>query len=197
MQGPHKVLIIEDNELLSKVYVTALEEEGFEVLQARDGEEGLNKAVLGNPDVILLDLLLPGMNGFEVLKSLRMSPRTQQIPVIVLSNIGHEEKVQRALSLGAVDYLIKTRSPISTVIGTIRRHLSSAPVGERRMQYRLRIAPGVDASALAEDLDLTELRCPTCNEELLLYLWPQGSSEGRFTATIGCPVCNPPSNSEG
>lgn len=105
-----KVLLIEDEPLLIDLYSEAFENEAFTLIVADDGNEGLKKA--GDlPDLILLDILLPGMNGFEVLKRLKAASRTKDIPVIVLTNLGSEQtdKDKRlALSLGAVDYLVKS-----------------------------------------------------------------------------------------
>ncbi len=106
------VLLIEDEPLLIDLYEEGWDDADFELIVAKDGEEGLKKANdKPKPDLILLDILLPGINGFEVLKRLKANSKTKDIPVIVLTNLGSEKTdkdKQLALSLGAVDYLVKS-----------------------------------------------------------------------------------------
>lgn len=105
-----KVLLIEDEQLLLDLYTEAFENESFELITAQDGDAGL-KLASKLPDLILLDILLPGINGFDVLRKLKTNPNTRDIPVIVLTNLGSEQTdndKKLALSLGAVDYLVKS-----------------------------------------------------------------------------------------
>jgi len=103
----HKVLIVDDDAFLSGIYATKLELEGFQVATARDGEEGLRVAVEMKPDIILLDVLMPKLDGFETLKRLKAEAITKSIPVIMLTNLGQKEDIEQALETGAQDYLIK------------------------------------------------------------------------------------------
>jgi CheY-like chemotaxis protein len=102
-----KVLIVDDDAFLSGIYATKLELEGFQVVAARDGEEGLKQAAAEIPAIILLDVLMPKLDGFETLKRLKMDPATKDIPVIMLTNLGQKEDIEQALQDGAIDYLIK------------------------------------------------------------------------------------------
>lgn len=104
---PKKILIIEDDVFLNELMAKKLLEEGFDVLKAANGEEGLEQARQENPDLILLDLILPGMDGFEILEKLKEDQETSPIPVIILSNLGQREDIERGFDLGADDYLIK------------------------------------------------------------------------------------------
>jgi len=108
-----KVLIIEDDRFLLKLYADKLQREGFEVLSSLTGEEGLNKISAEKPDLIILDLILPGKNGFEVLSELKLNPGTKDIPVIILTNLGQEADVKKGLELGADTYLVKTDFSLS------------------------------------------------------------------------------------
>ena len=103
----NKILIIEDDQLLRKIISRKLKKEKYRAIEATDGEEGLRSAQLENPDLILLDLVLPEIDGFDVLARLKKNPNTLKISVIILSNLGDEEKVEKGLKLGAADYLIK------------------------------------------------------------------------------------------
>jgi len=108
-----KVLIIEDDRFLLKLYADKLQREGFEVLSSLTGEEGLNKVSVEKPDLIILDLILPGKNGFEVLSELKLNPGTKDIPVIILTNLGQEADIKKGLELGADTYLVKTDFSLS------------------------------------------------------------------------------------
>jgi len=114
------VLLIEDDAFLASMYVTKLELENFTATLATDGKQGLEKAQLELPDCILLDILLPKMNGFEVLKALKDNSATANIPVILLTNLGQKQDVARGLSLGAADYLIKAHFLPSEVIMKVK-----------------------------------------------------------------------------
>lgn len=102
-----KILLIDDDKDLSTVFETALKKAGFEVVTAATGEEGLTKVKTENPNLILLDQILPDLKGNEVLKKLKEDPQTQNIPVALLSNFGQNELIQEAIGQGAADYILK------------------------------------------------------------------------------------------
>jgi DNA-binding response OmpR family regulator len=118
-----KILIIEDDAFLAGMYVTKLGMEHFLTELGSDGKTGLEKAKRFRPDLILLDILLPKMNGFDVLKALKKSPDTRHIPVILLTNLGQKSDVLKGLELGADDYLIKAHFMPSEVVDKIKQVL--------------------------------------------------------------------------
>lgn len=113
-----KVLIIEDDPFLSELCMTKLSKEGFKVILATDGQDGLDKTIKEVPSMILLDIRLPGMNGFEVLEKIKRNQRMEvaKIPVVLLSNFGQEDYIERGLSLGAVDFLIKANFTTDEIV---------------------------------------------------------------------------------
>jgi len=113
------VLIVEDEAIFRVVFTGVLKGNGYTVHEAINGEEGLELAKSVKPEVILLDLVLPKLNGFEVLKVLKQNKDTSNIPVIVLSVLGEEDKMQMAFSLGANDYMIKGDKSPKAVIDKI------------------------------------------------------------------------------
>lgn len=121
-----KVLIIEDDQFLSSVLKNRLEKEGFTVVQAFDGEEGLAKLKEAQPDLILLDLILPKMSGFEVLEQISLDPQFGRVPVVVASNLGQESDIEKARSLGAVDYYVKVRVTIDQLAEMVKQLLRKA-----------------------------------------------------------------------
>ncbi|MFA5135067.1 MAG: response regulator [Patescibacteria group bacterium] len=120
------VLLVEDDSFLAGMYVTKLELEGFEVRVAADGEKALKLAAEAVPDIVLLDIILPKMSGFDVLADLKQSAATKNTPVILLTNLGQRDDVQKGIELGAADYLIKAHFMPSEVIDKIKKVTSSA-----------------------------------------------------------------------
>lgn len=119
-----KVAIIEDEEILLKVLKEKFEKSGFEVSTAADGEQAIEVVKGVKPDMVLLDLVLPKKDGYAVLTELKADPELRAIPVIVLSNLGQDEEIKRALQLGAADYLVKTQHPINEVVEKVNSYLS-------------------------------------------------------------------------
>ena len=115
------ILLIEDDPFLLSMYATKFELENFKVISADDGEKGLKFALSSSPDVILLDILMPKMNGFEVLEKLKANEKTNKIPVILLTNLNQKDEIERGLSLGADDYLIKAHFMPSEVVDKIKK----------------------------------------------------------------------------
>lgn len=102
-----KVLIIEDEDVLRNVLAKKLEKEGYEVIVAADGEKGMENIRNENPDIVLLDILLPKKNGYQILEEMHNDEVLRKIPVLVISNSGQPVEVKRLLELGACDYLVK------------------------------------------------------------------------------------------
>lgn len=119
-----KILFVEDEASLQKTVGEVLEQEGFEVLRALDGETGLQLAKTQNPDLILLDLILPKKDGFQVIKELKEDPATSGLKIIVLTNLGGSSDVERAISLGATNYLVKADYEIEEVVQKIKEFLA-------------------------------------------------------------------------
>lgn len=112
-----KVLIIEDDRTLSKLYHAKLSKSGYTVEVALDGEEGLQKVDEFNPEIILLDIIIPKIDGFAVLEKLRSQEKTKHTPIILLTNLGQDEDVEKGKAMGADDYLIKSNfTPTEIVV---------------------------------------------------------------------------------
>ncbi len=120
---PQNILVVEDDKFLRELMSQKLIKENYNVSEAVDGEEGLKKVKEEKPDLVLLDLILPGIDGFEVLARMREEQQVAKIPVIILSNLGQKEDIEKGLSLGAVDYLVKAHFTPGEIIGKIKRVL--------------------------------------------------------------------------
>lgn len=102
-----KILIIEDDYYLRDLMARQLLIEGFKVVGAEDGETGLEKAASEKPDLILLDLILPGIDGYEVLEKLKSNPELSKITVVIVSNLAQKSDIEKGLKMGAAEYLVK------------------------------------------------------------------------------------------
>lgn len=116
----NKILIIEDDKFLRESMSQKLIEEKYEVFTSVDGEEGIKKIKEEKPDMVLLDLILPGIDGFEVLTKMKEDTSISNIPVIILSNLGQKEDIERGLKLGAKDYMIKAHFTPGEIIEKIK-----------------------------------------------------------------------------
>lgn len=119
-----KVMIVEDDEHISKVYEVKLAKEGIDASVARDGFEAVAKITAEKPNLIILDLMVPKKDGFGVLEDIKKVPELAGIPVIVLSNLGQKADQDRALGLGANEYLVKVDYPIQEVIDKVKGYLA-------------------------------------------------------------------------
>lgn len=123
MSKKNHILLVEDDTFLANIYKTKFEMEGFTVRVAETGDEGLAAVKKIKPDIVLLDILLPKMDGFTVLKKLKADSATKQIPVILLTNLGQKDDVEKGLELGAADYLIKAHFKPSETVEKVNKVL--------------------------------------------------------------------------
>jgi len=175
------ILVAEDDHFLRKVYMTKLTQEGFDVIVATDGEEALKKIKATPPDLMLLDIVMPKMNGFDVLEEMKDDPSLSSIPVIVLSNLGQSDDIQRARELGAKDYLVKANFSINEVVTKIRTFLDKSGAAPKPAEKSKPEKPTVSAdSAQPKDKKIkhkeTLKKCDHCNKTV-----PAGA---KF-----CPYC--------
>jgi len=120
-----KILIVEDEKSLLDVLVMKFSDEGFEVHQARDGVQGLETAVVKKPDLILLDIIMPRMDGITMLKKLREDLWGKEVPVILLTNLGDSEKIAEVMEYGVYDYLVKAEWKMEELVERVKSRLKS------------------------------------------------------------------------
>ncbi|MBI2074685.1 MAG: response regulator [Candidatus Levybacteria bacterium] len=119
-----KILLIDDDEALKTVFSTALQQAGFTVVSAGDGQNGIEKAKSEKPNLILLDQVLPDMKGNNALKTLKTDPETQKIPVAMLSNFGQQELIREAINTGAMDYILKYQIEPTDLVSKVKGFLA-------------------------------------------------------------------------
>jgi two-component system phosphate regulon response regulator PhoB len=122
-QHAKRILLVEDDDALANVYLTRLQAEGFDVRRVANGEDALVSALEYHPDLVLLDVMMPKVSGFEVLDIIRNTPETANLKVVMLTALSQEADKKRAESLGVDDYLVKSQVVIADVIDRIKHHL--------------------------------------------------------------------------
>ena len=120
---PKRILLVEDDDALANVYVMRLQAEGFDVRRVSNGEDALADALSFKPDLVLLDVMMPKVSGFDVLDILRNTPETSALKVIMLTALSQDSDKQRAQALGVDDYLVKSQVVIADVMDRVRYHL--------------------------------------------------------------------------
>ncbi len=123
MSSQKKILLVEDDDGLANVYRTRLETEGFKVNRVPNGEDALASAIEFRPDLILLDVMMPKVSGFDVLDILRNTPETANVKVVMLTALSQDTDKQKAEKLGADDYMVKSQVVIADVVERVKHHL--------------------------------------------------------------------------
>lgn len=121
-----KILLVEDDDNLANVYMARFQAEGFTVSRVSNGEDALQAAIQSSPDIILLDVMMPKVSGFDVLDILRNTPETANVKIIMLTALSQEADKERAHSLGVDDYLVKSQVVITDVVARVKQHLGLA-----------------------------------------------------------------------
>lgn len=119
-----RILLVEDDPFLADIYSTKLKESGFSVQVATDGKEALKKMKEDIPDLLLLDIVLPNLNGWEILRKIERDDELKTLKVIILSNLGEKQEIEKGLKLGAARYLVKAHYTPSEVVGEVKKILN-------------------------------------------------------------------------
>lgn len=127
-QNKKLVLLVEDDPFLSNILMMKLQKEGLNVIHAVDGDDALTKLNEGDYEMVLLDLILPKKNGFEVLETMRRDPRFENTPVIIVSNLGQDSDMEKARSLGVIDYIVKERLSIDDLVSKVKSEIPQTTV---------------------------------------------------------------------
>ena len=179
-----KVLLVDDDETVRSIYVDVFKREGFEIIEARDGVEGLDKATREVPDVIFSGIIMPRMDGFALKDALTKNVATANIPMLMLSHMGREEDRKKAYSLGVKDFIVQGMTTPKQVVEKINAMFGSG-------YYNLKFNPASpDASRLAADLRVNpSFRCETCQGDLVLSLKIINPERQELSAKFVCPNC--------
>jgi DNA-binding response OmpR family regulator len=190
------ILIMDDQRGFRRVYRDTLEQDGYDVLEASDGEEGWELILSQKPALVLLDLGLPLFDGFQVLEKIRRSAQTKDIPIIIFSVLGEPRDVKKAMEMGANDYTVKGFYTPRQVLNKIKTLLKDTQTKNAETAYRLAIqADQKNAGRLEQDLGLKDgCQCPQCHVAMEVDFFPDyARSDGHwFAARLVCPNCEKP-----
>ncbi|KKT14720.1 MAG: CheA signal transduction histidine kinase [Parcubacteria group bacterium GW2011_GWF2_44_8b] len=118
-----KIVLVEDDSLMSSILAAHLIKEGFNIISVTEGAQAFERIQAEQPSIVLLDIVLPGVGGFDILAKLKQDESTKSIPVLILSNLGSKEEIERGIDLGAEDYLVKANSMVEEITGKIQKIL--------------------------------------------------------------------------
>lgn len=181
-----KILIVDDDIELREMYAEVFKNADFEVVEAQDGVEGLDIASKETPDVIFTGIVMPRMDGFTMMESLKKTVMTANIPVVISSHMGREEDRQRANALGAKDFIIRNMTRPIEVVAKIKS-LFIQEGGEYKIAFN---QYDLDAQGLAKSLNFQpNFLCLECGEKLVLNLKLQDVKERLFEARFVCSKC--------
>jgi DNA-binding response OmpR family regulator len=188
----NKILLVEDSKAIQQIYKNKLTIEQFNVITADNGMEAIKILSQEKPDIILLDLMMPIMDGYKVLQVIKTDPRLSKIPVLVFSAKGQAEEVEKSLNLGAAGYIVKATTKPNEVVEQIRKVLTQRPEVHELTHYIVEVRENAyDAKKLATDFNLNDLKCPKCQAPLLLELIPDFSHENPwFSGKFLCSRCH-------
>ncbi|MFH0969109.1 MAG: response regulator [Patescibacteria group bacterium] len=180
-----KILFVDDDVPTREMYADVFKNAGFQVTEAGDGVEGLDKATTESPDVIFTGIIMPRMDGFSMMEALKKNLATANIPVIISSHMGREEDRQRANVLGAKYFVVRGFTSPKEVVEKVK----SLFLGEK--EYRLELNKySLDAQKLAQDRGLNnKFQCLECDDELILKIITGNKKEEGMEAYLICPSC--------
>ncbi|HVZ80249.1 MAG TPA: response regulator [bacterium] len=193
MTSQNLILIVEDQPGFRRIYEDVLSDAGYEVVVAEDGEKGWQMIRDRKPNLVLLDLGLPKMDGFEVLKRIREDEATRSIPIIIFSVMGDEKDIKKAMDMGANDYTIKGFYTPRQILSKVKNLVQTSEVGPSETSFKLMVDPsGADAVKVGQILSLgKDNQCPACAVSVRLEVFPDAAPGGEhwFRARWSCPQC--------
>lgn len=179
-----KILIVDDNDVVRETYVQVFKQKGFDVLSAIDGVEGVDFATKEIPNVILTGIVMPRMDGFQLIKTLQENIQTKEIPIAILSHLGREEDRKKAQELGINEFIVQGSSSINEIVEKIRSLMKEG------VSFRLSFDPYAwDAPRLARTLQSKSFNCPSCQQKMILEVVPKTEGIG-YNAFLKCPKCD-------
>lgn len=184
-----KILIVDDDDPIRTMYAEVFKKHSFEVEEAVDGVDGLDKATKNVPDIIFTGIIMPRMDGFALIESLKKNVITSNVPVVISSHMGREEDKNRAKEMGAKDFITRDFVTPNQAVERIMAIFTTE-------EYRLKFSPGeLDAVKLAKDMNFREnFQCANCGSQLVLAVKLKDVKTKEYSAEFICPQCNQAQN---
>jgi len=179
-----KILIVDDDDITRSMYAEVFKRHGFDVTEAVDGVDGLDKVTKNVPDVVFTGIIMPRMDGFALMEALKKNMATSNIAVAVSSHMGREEDQKRAMELGAGDFISRDMNTPNEAVERVRAMLYLT-------EYKIKFyANELDALKLAKDMHFNEkFQCASCGAEAILSLHLKNVPDHEFVAKFVCPQC--------
>lgn len=179
-----KILLVDDDESIRTMYAEIFRREDFEVIQAVDGVDGLDKATKNSPDIIFTGIVMPTMDGFQLMEALKKNVATSNIPVVISSHLGREEDQKKARELGAKEFFVRGLYTPHEIVDKIRNIFKAD-------EYKLKFnVTDLDAKKIISDMQFSEnFKCSKCGSEMVLSMKPAGVKKNEFVAKFICPEC--------
>jgi len=179
-----KILIVDDDDIVRETYLQVFEERGFDAVGAKDGVEGIDTATKDKFDAILTGIIMPRMDGFQLISTLRENVDTKDVPIAIISHLGREEDRKKAKEMGIEHFIIQgTMAPREVV-----DHVKGLIAAGNSFQINFDTF-GWDAPQLAKKMELPNFECPNCRNKMILELTPKTDGKG-FDAFFKCPKCD-------
>jgi CheY-like chemotaxis protein len=179
-----KILIVDDNGEIRKMYAEVFRESGFEVEEAVDGLDGLDRATKNIPDIIFTGIIMPRMDGFDLMRSLQKNVATKNIPVLISSHMGREEDQKKAMELGAKDFIVKTMNTPKEIVEKVERMFNGNIFNLKIVENEL------DAERFSSVMQFGKgLRCPNCGNSLAVSLELVDLEKRELKASVICLKC--------
>jgi len=179
-----KIIVVDDDDIVRETYLQVFEEHGFEATGAKDGIEGIDLISKGKFDVIMTGVIMPRMDGFQLISTLHENVDTKDIPIAIISHLGREEDRKRAKELGVENFIVQGSMAPREVVDRVKNLISASSSYQIGFDYF-----GWSAPTLAKKMDLPGFECPNCQNKMILELTPK--TEGKnFDASFKCPKCD-------
>lgn len=179
-----KILIVDDDDIIRETYLQVFKEHDFDAVGAKDGVEGIDLATKEKFDVILSGIIMPRMDGFQLISALRENVDTKDIPIAIISHLGREEDRKQAKEMGIDNFIVQGSMTPREVVDKMKSLIASGSSFQLGFDYF-----GWDAPMLAKKMDIPGFECPNCHNKMILELTPKAEGKG-FDAFFKCPKCD-------
>jgi DNA-binding response OmpR family regulator len=181
----YKVLVVDDDDIIRETYLQIFKQKDFDVIGAKDGVEGVDLATKEMPDIILTGIIMPRMDGFQLISTLKENVQTKEIPIAIISHLGREEDRKKAQEMGIDNFIVQGSMTPIEIVDKLKSLIAHSTM------FKLSVDPyGWDAPRLAKQVGLQGLACPNCQGKLLLELSPKKEGELGFDAILKCTNCD-------
>jgi CheY-like chemotaxis protein len=178
-----KILIVDDDDIIRETYAQIFKQKGANVITAIDGIEGIDVATKELPDVIMTGIIMPRMDGFQLIHTLEENTQTKEIPIIVLSHLGREEDRKKAQEMGIDNFIVQGSMTPNQIFDHAKSLTKSG--GSYKLSFD---TYAWDAPRLASTLPNKNFNCPSCQEKIIVEIKPRG--KGNYDAVLKCPHCD-------